>query len=153
MSIVVIILHYFLSSNCNSHVGMIGGAQELHLDYSCFETGNIIHELMHALGYFHEHSRPDRDEYLNIFLENVEENKKHNFVKLNTSQYPYDLAKYEFDFESIMIYGEYAFTKNGDPTMSPKEWIAKRIVNPQFKKHLSRLNVQLVRSTYGCDEL
>lgn len=131
---------------------MVGGKQELILDYGCFNTGILIHEIMHTLGFFHEHSRPDRDEYLNIFLENVEENKKYNFVKLNASQYPYDVAEFPFDFKSIMIYGEDAFSKNSAPTMMPKEWVfGTRIKDPGTKTKLSSLNVQLIRSTYRCN--
>ena len=128
---------------------MIGGRQEMNLAYTCFNNGSVLHELMHVLGFYHEHSRPDRDEYLNIFLENVQPEKKNNFIKL-TNQH-YRLVNDNFDYESIMIYGEYAFTMNGLPTMKPKDWLLTTgISNPETKQNLSWQDIRVLKLIYEC---
>ena len=68
-------------------MGRKGGEQILSLKppdaNSCHclcDVGRTLHEMMHALGFYHEHSRPDRDNYIEIIEENV---KKGNFQILD----------------------------------------------------------------------
>lgn len=61
------------ATGCWSSVGRIGGGQVVNLQSSvCFrQIGTTIHEIMHALGFVHEHSRHDRDKYVQIMTENI----------------------------------------------------------------------------------
>ena len=37
----------------------------------CIKTGSVMHELLHALGFHHEHTRPDRDNFVTIHFDNI----------------------------------------------------------------------------------
>lgn len=68
----------------------------------------VIHEVMHSLGFFHEQSRNDRDEYVIVYSENVEDGKLHNFTKIVDMELQ-AMNLSPFDYESIMIYDSEAF--------------------------------------------
>ncbi|MDD3945558.1 MAG: M12 family metallopeptidase, partial [Bacteroidales bacterium] len=103
------------ANGCSSYLGMIGGIQPIRLaDWGT--KGNVIHEIGHAIGLLHEHSKVGRDQYVTINEENIEEGKQHNFTEYRSSNPNTD----GFDFESIMLYSSYAFSKNGQPTIVRK---------------------------------
>ena len=51
------------------------GAQLLSIGKGCNEKGIILHEMLHALGFWHEQSRTDRDDYIHVLWENVDKGK------------------------------------------------------------------------------
>lgn len=58
---------------CWSFIGRTKGPQDLSLQKNmCINVETVIHELMHTLGFEHEHNRPDRDKHININEDNLE---------------------------------------------------------------------------------
>ena len=55
-----------------------------------------------------------------------------------------------FDYNSIMIYGSYAFSRNGRPTMLPKNHSIK-LRESHFKQSLSTGDVININAMYGCN--
>lgn len=41
------------------------------LSDECVDYPTVIHELMHVIGFIHEHQRDDRDGFVNIVWENI----------------------------------------------------------------------------------
>ena len=47
------------------------GGQPISIGAGCGITGTVLHEIMHAVGFFHTSSRYDRDSYVVIIPENI----------------------------------------------------------------------------------
>ena len=48
------------------------GKQHVYLNpVGCVHLSIIVHEIGHAIGFYHEQSRPDRDDYVKVVEENV----------------------------------------------------------------------------------
>lgn len=106
------------STGNNSFVGRIGGSQTVNLFNWDFRY-IIIHELMHALGCWHEQNRPDRDTYVVINLANVCQTCcGGGSCNGNFNLQAAAAAVGTYDFQSIMHYSPTAFSTNGQPTIT-----------------------------------
>lgn len=71
-------------AGCSSHVGYDGRMHvtRLHAPGCVQRAGTVMHELMHTLGFHHEHARADRDLYVTINWTNIVPGHEKNFDKL-----------------------------------------------------------------------
>ena len=107
-------------TGCWSHVGKIGGPQVVNYQTpGCMtKVGTVIHEILHALGFYHEQSRFDRDNYVKINFRNIPNDKVVNFEKM-----PKDDSKtfnVKYDMRSVLHYSAYAFSKNNKMTIESR---------------------------------
>jgi len=113
-------IRFIGGGGCYSYVGKMswGGAQEVSIGSGCEILGTVLHELMHAVGFYHEQSRADRDEYVRINKDNIQPGKEGNFKKHDLTVIKH-LGE-EYDYCSIMHYGAFFFSKDWEsPTIVP----------------------------------
>ncbi|KAL1452014.1 hypothetical protein WDU94_006333 [Cyamophila willieti] len=105
---------------CKSAVGRKRGRQKINLQPdTCLHFGTIAHELLHAIGFFHQQSASDRDDYVSIKWKNITKGMGHNFQKYSPSSIT-DFGV-GYDFDSVMHYSRKAFSKNGEDTIVPHD--------------------------------
>lgn len=138
-------------TGCWSEVGRQGGKQELNLERyepgnGCFRHGTIVHEFIHALGFYHMQSASDRDEFVTIAWENIQPGLESNFLI-----YPKDVITHfdvEYEYGSVMHYPATAFSINGEKTiitLDPEVEIGQRI-------KLTDKDVERINRMYNCEK-
>lgn len=99
---------------------------------------------MHALGIFHEQSRPDRDDHVQVLENNIVSIMLDNFDKLPQME-TYNLG---YDLDSVMHYGFNDFARNASlPTLLPKKAIKAKMGQ---RYGLSILDAAKLQLAYGC---
>ncbi|CAL8313154.1 unnamed protein product [Lota lota] len=128
---------------CFSAVGRIGERQVISLQRNgCVKHGVIQHEVMHSLGFYHEHARSDRDDHIQIHWENIILGEISNFQKMDTN----NLGK-PYDYQSVMHYGRTAFSTNMGDTMTP---IPDASIPIGQRVGMSKIDIEMINKLYKC---
>ncbi|CDQ59900.1 unnamed protein product [Oncorhynchus mykiss] len=132
-------------SGCYSYVGRRGNAQTVSLArQGCLYHSTVQHELLHALGFNHEQTRSDRDNHIRVVWENIIDEYKYAFEKIATLN-----QGTSYDYNSVMQYHRYAFSKNNRPTMEP---IPDSNVSFGEATQMSKNDIDRLNRLYGCCE-
>ncbi|KAB1256765.1 Astacin-like metalloendopeptidase [Camelus dromedarius] len=129
---------------CFSSIGRSGGMQVVSLAPSCLQRGRgiVLHELMHVLGFWHEHSRADRDRYIRVNWNEILPGFEINFIKSLSSN-----MLVPYDYSSVMHYGRLAFSRRGLPTITPL-WAPSAHIGQRW--NLSTSDITRVVRFYDC---
>lgn len=142
------IYFYHSSSGNNSYIGMQGGRQVINIK-NATNISVIMHEVLHSLGIFHEHSRTDRDDYITINFNNIKQEKQFAFKKYTENQYTgYNTGP--FDFNSLMLYDGIITDPNF--VINPSEYTitVKDTGRPTVSgTTLSAGDIEAIQSIYG----
>ncbi|XP_041825725.1 bone morphogenetic protein 1-like isoform X1 [Melanotaenia boesemani] len=104
------IVFTYRSCGCCSYVGRRGGGpQAISIGKNCDKFGIVVHELGHVIGFWHEHTRPDRDEHVSIVRDNIQPGQEYNFLKMEPGEV--DSLGEVYDFGSIMHYARNTFSR------------------------------------------
>merc|ERR1712180_320222 len=131
-------------SGCYSNVGKIGSRQHINYPQWCLDSfGSTLHEMYHTLGFYHEQSRFDRDDYVTIHWDHISAGHEHNFNK-----YSADVVGgfgEDYDYGSVMHYSSHAFSADGEVTIETKhgESIGQRV-------DLSDVDLSKLMNMYKC---
>lgn len=138
-------IHIVKGSGCSSSVGRVGRGQQVSLGRGCVYKGIVEHEFMHALGFWHEQSRADRDKNVEIIWNNINPAMKYNFMKYTLTQIQHLNAPY--DTCSVMHYSGTAFSRNGKKTIKSIKGGKCQLGQ---RKGFSEMDVKKINTLYSC---
>ncbi|KAJ8798564.1 hypothetical protein J1605_016709 [Eschrichtius robustus] len=135
---------------CCSYVGRRGGGpQAISIGKNCDKFGIVVHELGHVIGFWHEHTRPDRDRHVSIVRENIQPGQEYNFLKMEVQEV--ESLGETYDFDSIMHYARNTFSRGIFlDTIVPKYEVNG--VKPPIgqRTRLSKGDIAQARKLYKC---
>ena len=132
---------------CFSKVGKQNGTQIIQLSDDCFSERQIAHELFHGIGFYHEHARSDRDNFVEIHENCIIEGLEDQF-KVHPDALTYGLP---YNQKSLMHYRTLDFT-NGRcaPITSKIEEVNDFDLGSA--ENITKLDIQKVFRMYNCSK-
>ncbi|XP_045110776.1 blastula protease 10-like isoform X3 [Portunus trituberculatus] len=142
-------LKFIYGGGCYSYIGQLNqNGQDISIGSGCDYLGIVAHEIGHAIGFFHEQSRPDRDDHVVINYENIQDNRESNFNKYSTNAI--NSHNIPYDYSSDMHYGSTGFTINGKTTIATKDRLAQTLIGQ--RAGLSHRDKHLANIMYKCTD-
>ncbi|XP_062893260.1 meprin A subunit alpha-like [Mobula hypostoma] len=133
---------------CWSFIGNNHNGQVLSIGKNCDSKPLVEHEILHALGFYHEHSRPDRDDYVSIWWNEIQPGKVSSF-----KMYGDDIITDQntpYDYESVMHYPPLSYNKNRNvPTITTKIPAFNDIIGQRLD--FSALDLLRLNRMYKCN--
>ncbi|XP_023589886.1 meprin A subunit alpha [Trichechus manatus latirostris] len=134
-------------SGCWSEVGDKHVEQNLSIGKGCDHKAIIEHEILHALGFYHEQSKTDRDDYVTIWWDEIIPGYQHNFNTYNDS-FITDLNT-PYDYESLVYYTPFSFNMNANvPTITAKIPEFDSIIGQRLD--FSTIDLERLNQMYNC---
>jgi len=131
------------AGGCSSPLGKKSRYNHIEFGSGC-SWGNLCHEFMHTLGFYHEHTRTDRDKYVSVKWGNIPQDWKHNFYKCDQRGQKCNDLTVGYDYGSIMHYGKYL---QGKEAIVPKK---RARIGQRYM--MSPKDVQGIKEYYGCEK-
>ncbi|XP_065060849.1 zinc metalloproteinase nas-15-like isoform X2 [Rhopilema esculentum] len=140
-------VRFMVGQGCSSMIGMTGGYQDISIGNYCYYKGIVMHEMMHAIGFWHEQSRLDRDNYVTIYWQNIQKNPdmSYNFRKYSHGEADYYGEGYDYD--SLMHYENNAFSSNGYSTIVARSDPNKKLGQ---RAGFSATDIRQINKLYSC---
>ncbi|XP_011644936.1 dorsal-ventral patterning protein tolloid-like isoform X3 [Pogonomyrmex barbatus] len=137
---------------CCSFVGKRGnGPQAISIGKNCDKFGIVVHELGHVVGFWHEHTRPDRDRHVQIIRDNIMSGQEYNFNKLTEEEV--NSLGLPYDYDSIMHYAKNTFSKGTYlDTILPMETYGKKRPEIGQRIRLSEGDIAQTNLLYKCQK-
>lgn len=143
---------YYISverlEGCWSYVGRRSlRGQNLSIGDGCGSIAIVEHEFLHALGFRHEQSRYDRDDYVTINYENIIAGKESNFDKY--SEKVTSLQGTPYDYMSVMHYAKNAFSNGSGSTIITKRPEFQDVIGQRID--MSEYDAIELNKLYSCN--
>ncbi|WKX88123.1 hypothetical protein Q1695_008053 [Nippostrongylus brasiliensis] len=144
-------IRVFEEDGCWSYVGKTGGKQDLSLGKGCDSIGTAAHELGHALGFFHTHSRHDRDNNIIVVTSNIKDDWLDQFTLENKERNNnYGLP---YDYGSLLQYGATsAIKEKGKPNMYSMVPNTTLYIETLGSPFISFIDLYMMNIHYNCTE-